>query len=106
MRAERYGRHTNLWDSSDTDNGGDYIACTITMGYIADHAPAAASGAAGPPATKPRTRFEIILKNGDKIRATACVKHNSSYKITEYGIDVEIPAKRVASVIVQPPSGY
>ena len=55
---------------------------------------------------RPHARFEITLKNGDKIRATACVKGNENYDITEYGIDVEIPATRVAKVIALPQSGH
>ena len=93
-------------DSSDTENGGDYVACTITMEYIADHAPVAATKTIGASTPKPRARFEIILKNGDKIRATACVKRNGSYEITEYGIDVEIAARRVANVIALPKRGH
>ena len=55
---------------------------------------------------KPHVRFEIILKNGDKIRSTACVKRKENYDITEYGIDVEIPATRVVKVIALPQSGH
>lgn len=62
--------------------------------------------AAATPTPKLHARFEIILKNGDKIRATACVKRDENYEITEYGIDVEIPATRVVKVIALPQSGH
>ena len=79
-------------------HGGDYVTCVIGMHWIADHAPQATGQPVALKTSSSPAKFRIVLKNGSTVRVTSCTKHGNNYRVTEFGMQIDIPVASVVSV--------
>ncbi|NNM86166.1 MAG: hypothetical protein HKL96_10480 [Phycisphaerales bacterium] len=75
---------------------GDYVRLTVSLKLLAFRPPIPPHATVAPAAPD---RFIIYLKNGGKIRASACVRKGSDYDVTTLGLSEAISISTVAKVI-------